>query len=1170
MTVPAPSTPSLDEIATLDEYMEAFSGTLADKIQEEYHPLHRPGTDAINPHLGSLLKKLYPAQEHFVSALVKVLDAQKSVFGVAEMGTGKGGLPTTKVLTPTGWTTLGEINPGDLVIDPEGGSTKVTNVFRRGRMMMYHVVFTDGSSTVCSGDHVWRVNSPVRKHRGHPPKDLALSEIMERGLAHANGNLQHFIPMIEPAEFTRLDQPIHPYLLGVLIGNGGLGSGTPIFTTSDDDTLQRVRDTLPESVEVHPKSGSTIDYSLVGPGGPNPLTVALRSLGLMPGLAEDKFIPSCYKYAPVSERIQLLQGLFDTDGSPVDGYAVEYSTVSGRLAVDVVDLVRSLGGVATVSERFPAYTHNGELRVGQLAYRIYVSLPRSIRPFLCARKASLYNPGTKYPPTRAIAKVQEYGEDECICIRVESPNQLYVTDDFIVTHNTPMALGIAHAHARGKPYRGIAMVPDHLQSKWARHVESWVPDAEVVRFDGWEDWVKLADRWQSVPRKDRKRPDHPTWYIIGRDASKFDPAWCPKHLERTDIVEDFGVKRKVKAIACPECGHIARDSEKRPIDLTRISGSKRTCKNRLKVWDPERKEEVEGPICGAPLWGFLGTADHRLKERYRWALTLRKEREDAWAKKGSGDEKAARVLECDVRFAAATKDLTPEHRRFLAEAYRHGKSIFWRWAPARTIQKRLRGFFDYAIIDELHEEKSSTSAQANAAGKIAASARRVIGLTGTLIGGYASHVFPITYRLCPSSMVEEGFEWGQELAFSEAYGRVDEVIITQGKESVVSNANSMGSKVTTKRKKYIRPGIMPTLFGRHLLHNTAFLGLEEVSEALPPRPLDEVIPIGMAADVALAYAMIEAQIRDTIAPMLAMGDTSLLAKMLQTLLAYADHPWGWDDDNYLVPFGIYPTPEFTKDAVYPKERALIDECLAERDRGRKVWVYAQMTGRRDVMDRLVNLMKREGLKASTMRSDVDRVDREEWIIRNAPGLDVMISHPKLVETGLDLFYHDDDTGIGHNFPTIAWYETGYNLFTLRQASRRAWRIGQTEECRCLYFYYTGTMQERAMELIGKKLAAAEALDGKFSSEGLAALAGDDSLELQLARSLSGKIRGAAREWSRLAGGRVWTPRPRPEPKAPEMPPPPELAAPVWSLREAIDTSPARRRKAANGQLAFDW
>src|SRR5262249_8308023 len=183
---------------------------------------------------------------------------------------------------------------------------------------------------------------------------------------------------------------------------------------------------------------------------------------------------------------------------------------------------------------------------------------------------------------------------------------------------------------------------------------------------------------------------------------------------------------------------------------------------------------------------------------------------------------------------------------------------------------------------------------------------------------------------------------------------------------------------------------------------------------------------------------------------------------------------------------VVTPPNLADDVIRPKEQALIDLLHAEKAKSRKVWVYVQFTDKHDVQARLEKLLKKAGFEVGVLRSSVTLAHREEWIAKNAPNLDVMISHPRLVETGLDLF---DKFG-RYNFPTICFYETGYNLFTLRQASRRSWRIGQSDNCRIVYFYYRDTMQDRAMGLMGKKLTAAQALEGRFSSEGLVAMAGE--------------------------------------------------------------------------------
>jgi hypothetical protein len=197
---------------------------------------------------------------------------------------------------------------------------------------------------------------------------------------------------------------------------------------------------------------------------------------------------------------------------------------------------------------------------------------------------------------------------------------------------------------------------------------------------------------------------------------------------------------------------------------------------------------------------------------------------------------------------------------------------------------------------------------------------------------------------------------------------------------------------------------------------------------------------------------------------------------------------------------------------------LIDLVRSEKARGRQVWVYVQFTEKHDVQARLETLLRQAGFQVKILRTSVPLAQREAWIAQHAPSLDVVISHPKLVETGLDLF----DPHGKHNFPTLCFYESGYNLFTLRQASRRSWRIGQKEPCRVVYFHYQDTMQDRALALMGKKLTAAQALEGVFSSEGLVAMAGEDAnVELALARSLVQRLDegDARRHWTKICNPR---------------------------------------------------
>lgn len=438
-----------------------------------------------------------------------------------------------------------------------------------------------------------------------------------------------------------------------------------------------------------------------------------------------------------------------------------------------------------------------------------------------------------------------------------------------------------------------------------------------------------------------------------------------------------------------------------------------------------------------------------------------------------------------------------------------------RWDPARYIKKHLPGFFDYFIADEIHQEKGAHTAQANAFGSLAAACRKTIALTRTLIGGYADHVRPLLFRLAPSSLVQEGLGWSNHMAFNERYGRVETRIFEKDSDDGEDNAQSHGRK--TKTVKYVRPGIMPTLFGRHLIDKCVFLSLAEVADNLPP--LDEfVLPVALDEEQQAAYQQIEDDLARAIRVMVRRGDRRLLAKMLRTLLGYPDHPYDFGDVGYRdgerFRF-VTRCPDLDRDVVRPKEQALLDLVAQEKADGRQVWVYLQMTLKRDAQLRLERLLTDAGHRVKIMRSKVPLLKREPWIAQHGPGVDVMLSHPQLVETGFDLF----DQASGHNFCTLVFYQTGYNLFTLRQAAGRSWRIGQQKPCRTYYLFYGDTMQDRAMTLMGRKLAAAIAIEGKFSSEGLAALAGDDaSVEMELAKSLANKLddTGADRVWAKVA------------------------------------------------------
>ena len=191
-------------------------------------------------------------------------------------------------------------------------------------------------------------------------------------------------------------------------------------------------------------------------------------------------------------------------------------------------------------------------------------------------------------------------------------------------------------------------------------------------------------------------------------------------------------------------------------------------------------------------------------------------------------------------------------------------------------------------------------------------------------------------------------------------------------------------------------------------------------------------------------------------------------------------------------FVIAETVDLDQRQMYVKEKALIEEVKAQLARGRKCQVFAVYTNKHDVVERLEAPFRNEGIRPGVLRASVPTHKREAWYREQLRrGIDVAICHPKIVETGLDLL----------DFPTILFHETGYSLHTLRQSSRRSWRIGQRRPVEVKFFAYSGTMQEVCLRLMGKKLLVALAMEGKFAAEGLQAIDGDDDMLTAMAREL---------------------------------------------------------------------
>ena len=419
-----------------------------------------------------------------------------------------------------------------------------------------------------------------------------------------------------------------------------------------------------------------------------------------------------------------------------------------------------------------------------------------------------------------------------------------------------------------------------------------------------------------------------------------------------------------------------------------------------------------------------------------------------------------------------------------------------RYPLADYIKHRMKGFFDLLIGDEIHEYKGRGSAQGIAAGILAEACGKSLSLSGTLMGGYSSTLFHLLYRFSPEIRTE--FERSDEHRWIERYG-FEEVTVGKPDDDAIEDGR-FSRRRSYRKVVRERPGLVPSaLF--HIIGNTVFLRLADVASGLPDYD-EQILVSGMDSEEdstgysqRSAYNKVFEELKKELAAALKAGSKRLLATYLQTLLAYPDGctrgETVFDPRSGDV---IVSVPPLSEEKLYPKEKALVDLVAAERLAGRRVLVYVTHTGTRDITGRMEDILTRHGFRVAVMKADAVAPDkREKWVEdRVKQGLDVMICHPRLVQTGLDLI----------DFPTLCWFETDYSVYVVRQASRRSWRIGQTRPVKVVFMSYRNTLQADALKLVAKKMQSSLAVEGELPEDGLAAYGDDgDDLMMALARKI---------------------------------------------------------------------
>jgi len=663
------------------------------------------------------------------------------------------------------------------------------------------------------------------------------------------------------------------------------------------------------------------------------------------------------------------------------------------------------------------------------------------------------------------------------------------------TGKTMMAICAAAAMQQAHP-RTLVISPPHLVYKWRREILETVPNARVWVLNGPDTLRKLLVLRQRLGIKS----EVPEFFVLGRVRMRMGFHWKPVVAKRTLLVGG----QRFEAACCPDCMRPMESGaddggETLPMSIelanTILSDRRRKCQH-----------------CGSAMWTLIrsGRPINSMYDLVLGALQQLPTIGPATAKRllqTFGEKTLAAMLEDNIyefvnlmdengNLVFSDRQAARMERSLATFEFSVGQGGY---QPTEFIKRQLpKGYFGLLVVDEGHEYKNQGSAQGQAMGVLASQCQKVLLLTGTLMGGYADDLFHLLWRMDPGSLLRDGFQpsrtgsmAGATMAFMRQHGVLRDVY----KESATSSHRTANGKSLTVRTSKA-PGFGPLGILRYVLPITVFLKLKDIGQNVLPSYDETFIEVAMQDDQAEAYKAMSSHLVMLLKQALAMKDSTLLGVVMNVLLA-------WPDTCFRSETVRHPRTKavlhmqlamFGDTECTPKEKKLIELCADEKALGRKVLAYSIYSGTRDTTARLKALLEARGFKVGVLRATVDASKREDWVAEQVDrGIDVLITNPELVKTGLDLL----------DFPTIVFMQSGFNVYTVQQAARRSWRIGQKHDVRVIFLGYAGTTQMDCLKLMGKKIAVSQSTSGDMPESGLDVLNDNEgeSIEMALAREL---------------------------------------------------------------------
>jgi len=393
----------------------------------------------------------------------------------AEMGVGKACPNDVRIATPSGWTTHGAIQPGDKVIDPvSGDSCNVTEIFPQGEIPVYKITFSDLSEVECSKEHLWEVYDKDGNQTVQSVRELLNNKILDD-----YGNPKYTIPITAPVNYESTTHRFDPYMIGYLITRCSFDWCYSV--TINDSYIKEVFSDFTEQIVEEPSEYEIKDKTLL---------FFLNQMDFSSKKTEAKELPKEYLRGEWSDRLHCLQGLLDANGR-VEKEGINFTTASPKLSYQVQQLVQSIGGTVRTKVKYPK--RRSEIK--KVLYRSIITLPEHCIPFRSEKKSIQYENMDYNLPERQIVSVEYVGDKECTCILVDSDRHLYLTENFIVTHNTLAAIATMKLSGReGWWWIG----PKNSLYAIRQEFENWGVDPNIVtRMMSYEKMQKTLREWRS-------------------------------------------------------------------------------------------------------------------------------------------------------------------------------------------------------------------------------------------------------------------------------------------------------------------------------------------------------------------------------------------------------------------------------------------------------------------------------------------------------------------------------------------------------------------------------------------------------------------------------------------------------------------------------------------------